>query len=252
MDNNLNPSSGNRPGRSRLPFSRRTIGILIMVAGAFAFFYSQIRFEDNLLCLGGSTLVVFAGLVFILAGRRAPVGGISEGSQDRLIRNQPEPVFRRRVPPGLRQETRRRTQYRPPSMVSTQTDPAPSSIRNAPVVQPNAYSDGQDALLGQVIAFLNEQGAQVVIETQRADSGGSRSILQVQSQDGRSYTFMVLEELAPVNVADVRALAALVNSSGSTAGYLIASAPFSPNAYEWAGARHIHLVREDELEELSL
>jgi hypothetical protein len=55
-----------------------------------------------------------------------------------------------------------------------------------------------------------------------------------------------------VDVADVRALFALVTSSGSAGGYLVASAPFTERAYEWAGQRHIHLVREDELDEMSI
>lgn len=108
------------------------------------------------------------------------------------------------------------------------------------------------ALLGRVIALLDQQGAQVEIDTQREDASGSRGILRVQSQEGLPYSLLVLEGADPVDAADVRALFALVTSSGSAAGYLIASAPFTQRAYEWAGQRHIHLVREDELDEMSI
>jgi hypothetical protein len=63
---------------------------------------------------------------------------------------------------------------------------------------------------------------------------------------------LVREGTGQVDVADVRALFALVTSSGSSGGFLVASASFTQKAYDWASARKIRLVREDELEEISL
>lgn len=252
MSDNLRFPSKNGAGQSRFLPSRRTIGILVMVAGAAAFFYSQVKYTDQLLCLGGSTLIVFAGLGIILSARRTDVGSATTQQIGQGDSGESVPVFRRGVPRGLRGEARRRPRVQPPAIASAQARPVEPPINRTPLAQSVTFVRGQGTLLDKVITLLNEQGAQVAIETQREDAAGSRGILQVQSAAGQFYKFMVLESEDLVDVVDVRALFALVNSSGSAGGYLVASSPFSERAYEWAGPRHIHLVRDDELEELNL
>lgn len=252
MSDNFRFPSEDGAGRNRFSPSRRTIGILIMVAGAAAFFYSQVKYTDQLLCLGGSTLIVFVGLGIILSARRSGAGFSATQQTGQRVIDEPAPIFQRRVPRGLRGEARRQAQVQPPARVSVEARPVEPTSDRIPLAQGGAFTNGQGPLLNQVIGLLEEQGARVVIETQREDAAGSRGILQVQSAGGLTYRFMVLEGEEAVDVADARALFALVNSSGSDGGYLVASAPFTQRAYEWAGPRHIHLVRDDELEELSL
>lgn len=223
-----------------------------MVVGTAAFFYSQVKYTDQLLCLGGSTLIVFAGLGIILSGRRSGAGFAATQQTGQRVVDEPSPVFRQRVPRGLRGEARRHARVQPPAMASAEARPVETIIDRIPLAQVGTFAGRQGLLLDQVIGLLDEQGAQVVVDTQRQDTASSRGILQVQSAGGLLYRFMVLEGENPVDVAEVRALFALVNSSGSAGGYLVASAPFTQRAYEWAGPRHIHLVRDDELEELSL
>lgn len=248
MNNPIRPSSGNGARGRRFPLSKRTLAILIMVAGAAAFVYSRVAYGGQILCLMGSTLIVFVGLAIWLSARNPNLDArINENNRQEPIEPH-RPVFRRTVPRGLRDEVRRRTTAPAPPPVQ----PQPPELPVDPVPIATSSMPQTGALLGQVIALLDQQEAQVEIETQREDAGGSRGILRVQSKDGLPYSLMVLEGNEPVDVADVRALFALVSSSGSAGGYLVASAPFTQRAYEWAGQRHIHLVREDELDEMSI
>jgi len=63
---------------------------------------------------------------------------------------------------------------------------------------------------------------------------------------------MIREDAETVDVADVRALGALVSSSLTEAGYLVSAGPITDRAYQLASARQIHLVSADEVDELGV
>ncbi len=250
MVDNHSPSSGKQPEGGRRPQPTRTLAILLMLAGVAAFVFSRVAFEGQVLCLLGSTLVTFAGLAVLLYARRssqsqagvANPGGSTQpprqaqkpGAEERF-----GPGLRRQVPPGLRAAARRPSQ--PPAVQPETVQPAqPAPVEKIPVYP--------GLLVERVIALLERQGVQVEVESLRE----GRGLLKVQSPDGQNDTVLILEGGDVVDVPDVRALSALVTSSGSAGGYLIASAPFTQQAYDWAGARKIHLVREDELGEFSV
>ncbi len=230
-----------------------------MIAGAALFFYSLVTFGDQVILLLGSTLIVFVGLGIYISARRSAAGSSMTGAEP--AQRQPArpvggmlhgPALRRRIPPGLREEVRRQAAVQPSVSHSEEAGQEEPPAERIPVSQGETAREGQGALLDQVIALLDEQGAQVEIETQREDAGSSRGILRVHSADGLPYTLLVLEGEEPVDVAELRALAALVTSNGSAGGYLVSSAPFTQSAYDWAGPRHLHRVREDELGEFDI
>ncbi len=128
--------------------------------------------------------------------------------------------------------------------------PAAEAIPQA-AGEPEAAPPGEaetGLLFDRVLGTLEARGAQAQVDTRHEN----RAILSVQAAGGEMVTVMVDEGTQPVDVAEVRALFALINNSGSAGGYLIAAAPFTQKAYDWASARKIRLVRADELDELSI
>jgi hypothetical protein len=75
----------------------RSLAMMIMALGAFGFFVALLLFGENVLCLLGSTLVVFLGLGVILSARKyAPV------QTETVLRNnqQQKPLFDRNTDPA--------------------------------------------------------------------------------------------------------------------------------------------------------
>ena len=105
---------------------------------------------------------------------------------------------------------------------------------------------GTSTLLDQVLAVSARDRAQVKVVARQE----SRGILQITARDGKTYSAIVNEDPGSVDVADVRALFALMNSNQSAGGYLISVGPFTPQAYDWANTRRIRLVRVDEMDQL--
>lgn len=274
------PSAPGGGGGFRSPVSLRTGAILLMVAGAAGFVAARLLFGDQVLCLLVSTLVVFAGLGLIIYGRRSMAGEDQSTAygqrplhgQHPLHDQRPLPpagaardtgsarVNPRQIPRGLR-EAARQQGARPPDMPRTlpqatpNIPPAPPeqwAARTNPMPpsrpEPEPVQAGNNALLDAVITAFENQGARVDIETQRDERG----ILTIQAPDGLLYTSLVLETPGQVDVAEVRALYALMTSSGSVGGYLISDAGFSQRAYDWAGQHRIHLVTSDEIDELGI
>lgn len=247
MADSVPPSSGKGPGGRRLPVSARLLAILIMLAGVAAFFISRLVFGEQVLCLLGSTLITFAGLGFLITGRRR--GWYQTGAENREGTWQPtlrsageerSVASRRDVPPGLREAARRLSMTPPPAIQQPFHTELETPVEKIPVYH--------EPLLERVLAIVEGQGGQAEVETQRE----GRGVIKVLATDGQTVTMLVLEGEEPVDVSDVRGLFALVSSRGSGNGYLISSAPFTQQAYDWAGARKIRLVSEDELGELSI
>lgn len=233
----------------RMPLRWRTLAVLVMVAGAISFAISLVAFEDQTLCLFGSTLITLVGLGMIIHARRrgwepAP------GSRNEL--NQPDVPSdlrrpgRVRMPRGLRNAKR----AMPPAQSPVQAPmPDPLPVRTVQPPAPRNNWVAVTSLPGRVIEILSRQGAQVTVESRREN----RFILRIVTRTGQVYPAMVLEDDQPVDVSDVRALMSLINSSGSTRGYLIAQGAFTPRAYSWAAERpQVRLVGEDELDELGV
>jgi hypothetical protein len=240
------PPSG---GEGQNPLSLRLLAILLMITGVVAFVIARVAFGDQMLCLLGSTLITFAGLGLIIAGRRygwlLPRNSQAQPSprQTPIDENLPRqsslrPSIPRGAPRGLRAAARSTAMGNAP--VRRSAPPlAPAPVQN---VVPRAKKN----LVDRVIEMLRSQNMYVSIETQHDD----RAILRITGQNGELYTIMVREDPGEVDVSEVRALFALVTSSSSQTGYLISAGKFTQRAYDWAGSRQIRLVAADELDEL--
>ncbi len=248
MADQVSPSSGKETGGGKTPRVTRTLAILLMLAGVVAFVFSRVAFEGQVACLLGSTLVTFAGLAVLVYARRSSqgaAGGNTPGGSRpaQAPRQIPAegfgPGLHRQIPPGLRSAARRPSPLVPAPPITDQ--PGISAPTGKIPVFPGL-------LVERVIAQLEGQGAQVAVDSQRE----GRGLLNVQSPDGQPASILILEGQLPVDVADLRALYAMMTSSHSAAGYLISTAPFTQQAYDWAAARKIRLVQEDELNEFSV
>jgi hypothetical protein len=272
-------TAGTRPDSFRSPISLRTGAILLMVVGAAGFVAARLMFGEQVLCLLGSTLVVFFGLgLIIMARRNNAAAGNQAPAGVEYAQPLPQTANRRSMPPGLRAAARQQaakpvetprpvppsqTVPPPPPQVEPEPaeltpepyfiePPAPDLATDVPLAgeplagEPHAQPD--ESLMDAVITVFESQGARVNIETRREDRG----ILSIQAADGLMYTALVLEQPDTMTVADVRALNALMGSSGSVGGYLISAGAFSQQAYDWAGQRRIRLVAADEIDELGI
>jgi hypothetical protein len=258
MSENSRLPSENRAGRGRIP--PRTLAILLMVAGAAGFIFARLALGNEFLYMLPGTLVTFIGLAILIRNPRTHSGDQTNDTTGWAQQSRPQPrptsgvqrrpIFPAKVPPGLRDTNRQPVRNQPP----VSNTPVARDLASAPPTEPPAARIPQqpETLLDQVVAVMEDLGAQVEIDSQRESAGGSRGILRVLSKDGLPYSVLIRDSAGEVDVADVRALYALVTSNGSTGGLLVASTPFTQQAYEWASARHIHLVREDELDEISL
>jgi hypothetical protein len=74
----------------------------------------------------------------------------------------------------------------------------------------------------------------------------------VETSADEVFQAMVLEENTEVDVADLRALYALVTSSISSGGYLITGGSFTQRALDWAAGKPLRLLTQDELSHLSV
>lgn len=256
-------SSGIGSGGARSLFRSRTLGIALMLLSVVAFVISLLVYPDQVLCFFGSTLVTFAGLAIYLSARR-PAGNqpavqppaARPAPPHRSARQSSAPLFARQVPRGLREAARRQPVSSPlPDEAAPPTEPLRPVYAPPPEApEPELASEDSaavldpDSLLGRVAAWLEEQGAQVTVESQREDRG----ILNLRAPGGQIYIVLVRKSQQPAEVSDVRALFALVSSSGSDGGYLVSSAPFTQPAYDYAAARRLLLIEEEALDTMRI
>ena len=199
-----------------LPRGPRAIGLLLMVAGVGGFFLSRLLFGDQVLWMIASTLVTFGGLAIIVRARRSQPADDAGSSEE----------------PGYESPV---TRARPTRQASKQR-PSYASAGSLP------------PLAGRVTRIFRQQGAQVMVETLRED----RCILRVSSPVGEVFTAMILEDPDDVDAADVRALYALVQSQGSSGGYLISGGAFTDRAAAWAQGKPLRLISEGEIGDLNI
>ena len=231
-----------------------------MVAGAASFVATLLLWGDQILCFLGSTLITFIGLSLVIAGRRNPPegepasSGVGEDGEQGEAQEQNGPPEQYRTTGGFKN---------PASLEAGDVQDAQDVVQ-LPISEgfgPPAALRGLDQahiigeppalkidLLKQVIASLQSNGAQVVVENQNQE----RAILRITGSDGGVYTGMVYGGRRPAGIPEIRSLQALVNSGASAGGFLFSATLFSPEAYEFAGARKIRLVTADELDEISL
>jgi hypothetical protein len=254
------PGSSRRPGFLRY----RTLAILVMLAGAAAFAVTVLAFEGDVLCLSASTLVTLVGLGINVGARRMGWDPAETAKRDRQAAEPgiPPPTRRGSVPPGLRRKSSggvppegrgagaRSPLFPTPEIARQNPMPprtAPEPPRMIPPEDDLVFPSGP--LADEVIAVLEERGAEVQVTSSRED----RCVLQVRSPNGRLVTALVLEGPELVEVSEARALVALVNAEGSALGLLIAAGGFAPRTYAWASMRqNIRLVASDELDELGI
>lgn len=207
------------PAPFALPSGPRAIGLLLMVAGVAGFFLTRLLFGEQVLWMVASTLITFGGLAIIVRARRNQQAGDSGDT-------------------GYTEEA----SYGTPA-------PRARPAHRTPEQRPSyALADSLPPLAGRVTRIFRQQGAQVTVETQRED----RCILQVSSPLGEVFTAMILEDPDDVDAADVRALYALMQSQGSSGGYLISGGMFTGRAEAWAQGKPLRLVSQDELGNLTV
>lgn len=230
-----------------------------MVAGAVGFVATLLLWGDRVGCLLVSTLITFTGLGFIVAKRRYDQEG--DGNNSSAIDDDEESLSRAaQEQPGFYQ-AQATVKDTPPGSGQLEEDSLPGGLPDQTVAtppadplrlsQPDVIGEPpvlKPGLLEQVMTALRTTGAAAKVENRRH----GRVILKITGSDGQKYTALVHENLYPVEISEIRSLQALVNNSASAGGFLFSSAPFTPEAYEWAGARKIRLVMTDELGEISL
>lgn len=251
----------------RFPVGPRVLAVILMVIGAGGFVAARLLFGDQVLCLLVSTLVTFGGLAFIVASRR---NGWEESWKKAHQQDARDYRGPRQVP--NRQSARLQPTARPQPVRSQRmngggayaaSDPGPwatvqprqpAAVTPTPLPTPPTNVPRQvpyepmPPLALRVMKILRQQGARVTVETRRDE----RSILKVETSAGEVFQALVLEDNTEVDVADLRALYALVTSSISSGGYLITGGSFTPRALAWAAGKPLRLLTQDELSQLSV
>jgi hypothetical protein len=232
--------------RGKGPLKPRAAALLLMVAGAICFIVSLVSFGDQVLCLLGSTLVVFVGLGIILTARRYI--GLEE--TDDLLAEEPQPA-RRRINRSSQQVRQPAAQTPAPS--SWEEPEAQNQPPNVTSLEPATPSwrehvEMTSLLLQRTIDVLRRQGAEVQIVNQRAD----RSILHVLSSTQKGYSILIHEGADTIDVSDLRGLNSLMVSSGAEGAIFISANAFTPQAQEWAQKHAVLLVEGSRVEEIEI
>jgi hypothetical protein len=213
-----------------------------MLAGAVGFAISLVAFNQQVLCLFGSTAMVFLGLGVHLLGRRS--------GQPLREAGEEEPVSTR----APRREAYRGAQPRPQvSAPSTwtqieedhreQTEP-PARYRPVPPPQGRRLT----AVADRAVELFRQDGAGVQVDIQRED----RSLWHVTSASGRTYSVMVYEGDEVIDIGDLRALYSLMVNTGTEGGIFLAASSYTTRAQEWAEQRAIRLYDAASLPEITL
>lgn len=200
------------------PVNLRVLAVLVMVAGAAAFFAVRIFLGDQPLILLLPTLVTFAGLGLVIYARR------TQGPMPEVSSTQTPQLSRRSVPPGLRPRGSQAQMRQAARPNLEPVYPQPVHEQTIPDIIP------QIPLLERAVVTFASQGAQVERTALRA----GRGMLSLTTADGRQGLALVLADSQVVTMADVRGLAAMIQHSHSTFGYLIAEGSILPEAADWA------------------
>lgn len=231
----------------------RSVAILLMVAGAVGFIVSLLAFEGQVLCLFGSTLVVFVGLFFSMIARRRQTPTVAEDGRDvgwqpagtgqsaqfdrGIARQTPAPQSWAQ-PEGRHVMSRREVSR---SRVLTTSQPV-----RAPAGSTTSARSSQAVLAGQVGDVLRRQGALVWIETQNGD----RSILKVRTRSGDTFTAIVREGSEIVDVNDVRGLYGLMAAHSSVGAFMVTRGTYTAKAQDWARQRSLTLLEAGQVAEI--
>ena len=223
----------------------RLYAILVMVLGAVGFAVGLLVFEGQVGCLALSTLITLGGLgININARRKGLVAEKNGGAPVHPRQEKSARWARSRAPRGLRRAAPKTNNA--PRAVPVQ---APVTAQAGPARSTVTLEQIPASLIERVTAILEAQGAVVTLESARSDRG----ILRVVTGEGQRYVALIVTGGVPSDVAAVRSLAALVQGSGSSRGYLIAGKGFTPQAYDYAeGRTQLRLVSGDELDELGI
>lgn len=215
----------------------RPLAILLMVIGAAGFVAARVLLGEQVLCMLGSTLIVFAGLGLIVWARRNP----TDEQRTVPLRSTParqrwEPLEHLEVPEEIA----------PSSDLPVEVEPEPV-YEPQPQVEEDLHNH-QASLADFVIDTFQRQGASVTVETRRPE----RSILRVMPGGGETRVAIVHEGDGAVDVSDLRALLALVSNHNSSLGYYITDGYFTHRAAEWAATRPLCLVQKGQYDRLTV
>lgn len=229
------------------PVSARSLALILMVLGAAGFMISLVVFGEQILCLVGSTLVVFTGLAVVVTARKfhGDVEDVAE-LEPPHHRAKTYPVPDRR---SLNAQQPLPAQSPAPARWSSgpsgQDEPEPQDR----FIQKNESSDlAEPHLIDRVSRVLRHQGATVKLDALRE----ARGLLNVISQNGRQYCMMINEAPDEIQVSDLRALSAVWSNSPADKAVFISASPFTQQAVDWANARSILLVVDEQIENLVL
>ena len=210
-----------------------------------------VAFDGQLLCLLGSTLVVFIGLLFIIQARRrqpgtAKLDGGEAVEQDGAVLSASRDVSHQTPAPWIwgrsRAEPGKRAQPAQPQARNTPLN------RESPLLEQLDPSNEPGNLAGRVMNVLRLQGAQVLVEAKREN----RSILRVRTQSGEIFTAIVKADAGIVDVGEVRGLYALMTAAGSVGAFMVSDGTYTDRAKDWARQRGLTLIDSGQISDIRL
>jgi hypothetical protein len=194
------------PEQRGVAIGLRPVALLLMVAGAAGFILSLVIFGEQVLCLLGSTTLTFIGLGLTVAARR---------------QTESAPAY----------ETAPKRGQMMVDSVDVPEEPSPPAWVESDTEEDLALTD-------LAVETFQTWGAEVAVEAQRGD----RCVLHIQATDGKTYVALVYNQPSPVELADVRALFALITNAGGQGGFIISEGIAETDTLEWARRRRIALV----------
>lgn len=234
--------------RGKGPLKPRPVALLLMVAGAAAFIISLISFGEQVLCLFGSTLVVFGGLLINIFARQY-VGVDQKDEEPTELR----PQAQRGRSAGQIRRQRGEMPAQTPAPSSWENRNTYNSVTSDPFSKPEIPSRGEAGpvpaiLIQRTVDVLRQQGGEVRITNQREN----RSILQVTAPSSKGYSILVYEGTETIDASDIRGLYSLMISAGADGAIFVSASTFSQHAQEWAQQRAVLLVEGSRIDEIEI
>lgn len=221
----------------------RTLAVLLMIAGAFGFVVSLLAFDGQVLCLFASTVIVFIGLgvnIKFKNTQRVPQEGRNAGTPSNQSRGS---IAARRS-----WSTKPSPAQTPAPFSWTQENSGEDNLSTGQSQTSPTFDVQTDQVCRQVIEFFRQQGAFIQIDTKRE----GRCILYIQSQAGKHFSVIVQEGKRIIDVVDLRALYAVVESTGAEGGIMVSPDTFTEQAVDWAEKKSIQLITSSALDKIIL
>lgn len=219
---------------SKRLLNSKTVAFALMLAGAAGFVISLVAFEQQVLCLFGSTVLVFIGLAIRLRGRQNELNPGQPGEEMDEEPDLSQPLHRESY-----RTLQPRVQVPSPSTWTPVEGNKPEQgefLARSRVVSP-LHNRRLTAVADRAVEIFHQNRADVQVDIQRED----RSIWHVTSANGKTYSVIIYEGDEVIDAGDLRALYSLMTNTGTEGGLFLTASAFTPQAREWAAKRAIQL-----------